>query len=63
MAKIYDLDLYRPPQDLNGKLPEDPCSSCSQVSHCVNTCERAKIWWDRFAKNFRKAQVISFYRR
>ena len=32
---------------------KDPCSECRQVSFCVNTCDRAIIYWENLANRLK----------
>jgi ferredoxin len=57
MADIIDLELRRADSDLTSL--EDPCTRCGQQSFCVNTCQRAKAWWDEFARKFKRNVVIN----
>lgn len=31
---------------------DEPCGNCADQPTCRNTCEKARIWWDNFAKQF-----------
>ena len=52
-GKLIHLDMHRTKEltDLT-----DPCSICKDKIGC--TCERAKIWWNQFAKKFKRQRVI-----
>lgn len=56
MATIHDLDLYRKDKPLGEQTT--PCWKCDRQPKCTQTCERAQIWWRKFAKRFRRQCVI-----
>jgi hypothetical protein len=57
MADILDLDMYRKSKPLADMT--DPCAGCAEQTQCHDTCDRAQIWWERFAKKFKRQGVIN----
>lgn len=57
MAKILHLDLYRRKQPLFDLT--DPCTQCDKQSGCTKTCELANVWWERFARMFKRQGVVN----
>ena len=56
-SKIIPLDLYRRKQPLTDLT--DPCTQCDKQAGCNRTCELANVWWERFARMFKRQGVIN----